>query len=247
MSKNLFYKRWRKMIALLLAVLMTALFPAACGEKQDAAGETDNRVLSGEAAASLERFLGRFVSGYPVSSDGKWEYDSSAPGKNGGNILACIVTPASCADWTLYSDVPEENRLIEKADDPEGWSKNTYAYYLYDAETVEWIAREIFNVGDSEIASLAEKGKSEGLFYKDGEKYYTVRDDVIDAYADVTIVSADFSGGRYHVTADVNTLMKTDDDGEFIHILGRCRAVLELKTISGREYWSLYEFYVAES
>ena len=57
---------------------------------------------------SLKDFLVRFVSRYPVSPDGSWEYNCLTAGE-GNNILACIATPASCADWGLYSDIPKED------------------------------------------------------------------------------------------------------------------------------------------
>ena len=235
-------KKIKKGAAILLAASVLLSLAVSCdtGSKTEVPDAT--KILSSQAEESLKAFLARFVKGYPVAADGKWEYDCTAPSENGINVLACIVTPASCVDWTLYSDISEEDCFIEKTDDPRGWANDTHAYYRYDAATVELIAREIFNLSKDDISKLTERGENEFVLYKDNGSYFTLCEDIYDSYYDVTLLSVGYDGERYYVEFDADKLQKTDNDNEFIHITGKCRAELAPKTVDGREYWSLYRF-----
>ena len=191
---------------------------------------------------SLKDFLVRFVSRYPVSPDGSWEYNCLTAGE-GNNILACIATPASCADWGLYSDIPQEDCFVEKSDDPRGWAKETHAYYVYDAKTVEFIAGEIFNVSADNINRLKKDGEKSGLFYVENGRYYTLFEGIPDSYSDINLISVTLEKNRYTVEFNVNGVVNKDENDELTLIRGKCGAELELKTIGDSEYWSLYRFY----
>ena len=234
----------KRAFALLLVSAML-LAPASCGARNGAEpdGAAGSNVLSENKAAeqSLTDFLKRFVRWYPVSRDGKWKYDCSDTASD-GNILACIATPASCADWTLYSDIPEEDCFVEKSDDPKGWAKETYAYYAYDADTVEYIAREIFNVSSSDMDELAVRGEREHSFYKENGMYYSLFEGTLDSFIDINLISVDLKGERYIADFYVNSVGKTGGEDDLTLITGRCSAELELKTLGGKEFWSLYKF-----
>lgn len=232
----------KKMAALGLAAALMLSAVVSCTPKNDASGKNNTSSLSEKDEQSLDAFLVRFIKGYPVSSDGKWEYDCSAPLKSDTNILACIVHPTACDDWTLYSDIPEEECFIEKSDDPRGWAKETYSYNMYDAETVEFIAREIFHLSENDMQVLTQLGESKHLFYKESGKYYTVSEGMNDAFADIRLISVEEEGGRYLVQFDANFLQKTDNSDEYISVSGKCRAEMGLKNVGGRQYWSLYHF-----
>ena len=230
--------------ALLLPAVSCGIINRSGAETADENKNTQSNVLSenSEAEQSLKDFLCRFVRWYPVSSDGKWEYDCSAAGNNGCNILARIASPASCADWTVYSDIPEEDCFVEKSDDPRGWSEETYAYYMYDAQTVEFIAGEIFNVSEGDISTLAQRGESDRLFYKENGKYYTLFEGTLDSYANIDLLSVRYEGSRYIAVFNAKSVGKKGDDDELTLITGKCRAELELKSIGEKDYWSLYHF-----
>ena len=236
------FHKCKRVAAILLAAVILVSSAASCQPEKQASGLNNAVVLSSESEQSLKDFLGRFVKWYPVSSDRKWEYNYSTAVKSEHNILACIVTPSSCADWTLYSDVTEEECFIEKADDPKGWAAENHAYYMYNAETVEFIARDIFNLSDDDIKLLAERGESDHSFYKENGSYYTVFDGTTDSYSDITLISVGFDGERYFAKFDADTMQKNHDNNEIIHISGNCKAELELKKVGNREYWSLYQF-----
>ena len=228
--------------AWMLAAAMLMISAASCHSGEKPASDEPAKVLDSREEASLKAFLVSFVKRYPVSSDGKWEYDCSAPLKSDTNILACIVHPTACDDWTLYSDIPEEECFIEKSDDPRGWAKETYSYNMYDAETVEFIAREIFHLSENDMQVLTQLGESKHLFYKESGKYYTVSEGMNDAFADIRLISVEEEGGRYLVQFDANFLQKTDNSDEYISVSGKCRAEMGLKNVGGRQYWSLYHF-----
>ena len=229
-------------VAMLLTVTVSCVSEKKTEEKTE---DNDNRIiaiLSENDEKSLKQFLVRFVKGYQVAQDGKWEYDCSDPLESGNNILSFIVNPPSCADWTLYSDVPEEECFIEKSDDPREWANETYCYYTYDAETVEFIAGEIFNLSKSSIELLTERGESLHLFYKEYDRYYTVLDNTEESFSDVKLKSVGFNGNRYFVEYEVNIFQKTDNADEILSVSGTFKAEMELKTIGDRKYWSLYSF-----
>ena len=234
-----------KRTAALFLVSAVILSGVSC-EALHGSGDADaarSNVLSGDETAerSLKEFLSRFVSWYPVSSGGEWKYDSSSP-KTDCNILACIASPASCADWTLYSSVPEEDCFVEKSDDPKGWAEETYAYYVYDAQTVEFIAREIFNVSERDIDVLARSGEIDNRFYKEGGMYYTLFEGTFDHFTDIDLISVEKDGNRYNAVFSVSNIGKKGDEDDLVMITGKCRAELALKNIGGREFWSLYRF-----
>ena len=80
------------------------------------------------------------------------------------------------------------------------------------------------------------------MFYRQEDSYYTVRDDTQESFSEVTLLSEAAVGNRYQVEFEADTLLRTDENGELLHISGRCRAELSLKSVDGREYWSLYSF-----
>ena len=228
--------------AWMLAAAMLMISAASCHSGEKPASDEPAKVLDSREEASLKAFLVSFVKRYPVSSDGKWEYDCSSAAGAEVNIMACLVTPASCADWTLYSGKTEEECFFEKSDDPKRWAEETYVYFRYDAGTVDFIAREIFNLTQETIESLTQRGEREGMFYRQEDSYYTVRDDTQESFSEVTLLSEAAVGNRYQVEFEADTLLRTDENDELLHISGRCRAELSLKSVDGREYWSLYSF-----
>lgn len=193
--------------------------------------------------SSLNAFLKQFTDWY-WDATGTWtdgfamEYDCEYAADGSSNILAGIVnrlTP-SCVDFSLYPGVmPEEHWEA----DPRGWSVNNW-YMLYDGPTVDWVAKNIFNITDEEISALLAQGEELRLFYREdtpdgGYRYYApIAGGIGDPNTEIRLTSAEFDGQRYYITYDVWFMPPVSERR------GSYYAELEYKTIDGAEYWSLY-------
>lgn len=191
---------------------------------------------------SLDAFLDRFVRWYTVPEGSDWRYDCRNAAEGPGNILARIATPASCADWTLYSDIPEEDCFIEKTDDPRKWAAETNAYYVYDAKVIDFIAGEIFHVSADDLKVLIRKGYEEKEFYRYKGKYYTLYEGVFDSTLNAEITSVKNEGEKYIIGFDVFQYTETSDEDAVISLVCKCTAKMERKEIEGDEFWTLYRF-----
>lgn len=236
----------RRAAALLLAAAMPLTAGVSCGntESSSSVGESGWRtVLEDEdTASSLESFLDCFAKWYASVPFGDWQYDCSEAADGSGSILACIVAPSPCVDWSVFSDVNRYDRFIEKADDPKRWASETISYYRYDTETVEFIASEIFNVSREDIDKLAEKGENSRMFYRQGDFYYSLIDENLDSLIDAKVYNVKPDGDRYSVKFIISGLTEPNDKGIIKVIYRDCTAEMELKTVNGSRFWSLYRF-----
>jgi hypothetical protein len=237
----------RALTALITAALLFSSL-VSCGGEEAAVSPSDaaaGRVSFFEDQAveeSLDAFLDTFTRWYAVRPGEKWSYDSESAADGRSNILACIATPASCAEWKVYSDFPEEDCFVEKTNDPKKWAKDTYAYYVYDADTIDFIAKEIFNISEEDLKTLIKSGSDEKAFYRHKGKYYTLYEGVFDSFVNAEITSVTRNGDRYIVGFDFYRLSETYDEDGIAELESKCIAEMELKTIDGKEYWSLYRF-----
>ena len=235
-------------LAVWIAAVTLICAPASCGGKNAEVSPTDVSSVNApffedEAVEkSLDAFLDRFARWYTVSPGEEWSYDCETAADGRSNILACLATPASCADWTVYSDFPEEDCFVEKPNDPKKWAKTTYAYYFYDAKTIDFIAREIFNVSDDDLKVLIKAGTDKKAFYLYKGKYYTLYEGVFDSFVNTEITSVDRKDDRYIVGFDVYRLSETYDEDGIAELESKCTAEMTRKNIEGKEYWSLYRF-----
>ena len=234
--------------ALLLAVFVMLCAMASCGKDGDDASQPDKNAGSDSffedesLQESLDDFLDRFVRWYSVPEGAEWSYDCGKAAEGPGNILACVATPASCADWTLYSDIPEEDCFIEKTNDPRKWAAETNAYYAYDAEVIDFIAGEIFNVSADDIKTMIRTGYESKAFYCYKGKYYTLYEGVFDSYVNAEITSVEKNGDRYIIGFDVFSYSESDDEDSNVTLEYKCTAEMGLKEFNEDEFWSLYRF-----
>lgn len=202
--------------------------------------------------ASLTAFLNQFNAWYRDAA-GTWEndlakeYDCEHAADGASNILASIVnqvTP-SCVDFSLYPGVMPEDHFGQI--DPRGWSTRNW-YVVYDGPTVDWVAKNIFNVTDREISALLTQGESQRWFYREatsdgGYQYYApIAGGVGDPMTEVRLRSVEFDGKKYYVSYDVYFVgwlyLSPPMDAE---LRGSYYAELEYKTVDGRAYWSMYK------
>ena len=140
-----------------------------------------------------------------------------------------------------------EDRFVENPYDPRGWAAQSNAYYVFDEKTVEFIAREIFNLSEGDIDRLAISGEIKRLFYRQNEKYYTISDDNLQSLVEISSVFIRPAGDRYTVTFIASGVSEQNDEGLVRVEYHNCTAEMALKTIHGREYWTLYRFDSKES
>lgn len=234
--------------AVLLAAAMLLSAAVSCrsggGRHAQEGGAAESMYVFEDQAdyESLDAFIQRFVKWYFVRSGEPWQYDSSTAADGKSNILACIATPASCVAWELYSDVPQEDCFVEKPNDPEKWAAETNAYYMYDKATVDFIAREIFNVSEEDIQTLAEQGEKNRVLYQRGDKYYTLHEGSCDSAVTARIQSVRQDGDRFTVRFNAAGARESVDHEGFSVLSCKCSAEMELKILEGKSYWSLYRF-----
>ena len=231
----------------LLAALMVSVTAVSCGKEPNTISHKVTKESyvfeNAETEKALEHFLDVFSKWYAASPHGDWKYNAASAADDRANIMACIVSSKSCVDWTLYSETSFEDRIVENANDPMGWASQSVSYYVFDAKTVELIAREIFNISDKDIEKLALNGEINRLFYKQNDKYYTLSDENFQSFVEVGSIQVEpDEGDRYTVRFIVRGASEQNDEGTVRVVYRECTAEMGLKTINGREYWSLYRF-----
>lgn len=190
---------------------------------------------------SLSDFLEQFVVYYrspPISYDGEYEkeYDSYHAADSASNIMASIVNNAPCVDFSVYPGIAPQR--IWNGQDPVGWSISG-GYALYDGPTVDWIARNIFNVSEVDLETLVQRGAEDRLFLKleqegGGYEYYVPLIGIGGLTWSLEIQKAQYDGQKYHVEYDLYCLApKKTYSGTYF-------TVVEYKEIGGQYYWSMY-------
>ncbi|MBR4194752.1 MAG: hypothetical protein IKQ54_10550 [Oscillospiraceae bacterium] len=197
---------------------------------------------------SLIRFLTQFVSWYR-SEDPYCAYDAESAGTDGTNLLNSIVNNGSCVRFSIYPGQGQTDYWGEN--DPRGWSAgqgNLGSYAAYDAESVDWIARNIFHLSPAALLAQIAQGEEAHLFYRqkaeDGrEYYYRPIGGVGDPFLKLVPSAASLEKGRYTVVYDL--YFDTDFSSRYPssnaeYEYSAC-AVLGWEEIDGSFYWTLYK------
>lgn len=184
--------------------------------------------------AALEAFLANFG----------WygDYDrETAAIRTGGNdwsepqnALEKMLTVASCYSYNDALYPGEESQDFWDEPDPLGkWASYTNSYMKVNAVKLEWVLRYIFNCSISDIRTMRKPiltGEDEYIYYQDGYYYFVIGG--IGGGYDASITSVEQRGARFYVEYNLDT-------GYFAGTTSKC-AVVSLKEIDGREYWTLY-------
>ena len=182
---------------------------------------------------SLGRFLKQFHFGYSDQ-----EFNSSHPVNDteSTSIIYRIMTNGSCCMTSLYPGKASISHWDDGTTDPKSkYTENGNCSYLEsNIDKAKWVAKNIFNISDNDIAESIKYGEDKGLFYiQDGTAYLLLGgvggpDTVID-YDSIV-----FDGSRYHITYTHYI------DGSFADTAGTYTAELAYKMVDGCCYWSLY-------
>ena len=148
-------------------------------------------------------------------------------------MLSCQYT---ICDFDLYSDYLSEPVGAEE-------------YYCYDGGGVDWVLTNIYNISSGNLddfkeqlsqteAETGENGEKKSLLYKDG-KYYAIAGGV-GGGTKVEIKQVETDGELYYVTYDIYWENFSMDGDEWDYSSSNY-AMMEYKTIDGKDYWSIYD------
>ena len=170
-------------------------------------------------------------------------------------------TEKAASDGQLLKEYTEWIDWTYEGKDPKGWRDDQHLDMTrFKAETVDWILTEIFNVPDDTIKAWQEKGEKDHKFYlADDGYYYSFCWIDVDEGGAVDLVSlktdgvnfcVEYNAGNYGEMSDAeyDTLVSRYDTDGFIDWpvdtsngdYAKCYAMLELKNIDGRQYWSMH-------
>ncbi len=177
-------------------------------------------------------------------------YDCESEEEMKTAICFMMEHPYSVCDFSLYKDFIDVPSFEDLEKDPEFFKADSEAndwsgYYIYDADGMDKLLENIFNVDDDMLAKIKNPDYFEELFmYEDGTKtpfvyyedgkYYAHNGGIGGPGWNVEIVSAERAGDVFHFVYDVT------DDYEGGQTYTRY-AVMEFKTIDGNGYWTVYK------
>lgn len=199
-------------------------------------GEVDPETLPTSLLSFLKWFT-YYYCGLEIDADGNHgsNYDSKKATDGTSNIMAALVNVAPCVEFSKYPGVDRQEYW--DGDDPVGWS-HTGAYALYDGPTVDWVAKNIFNITQEDIDVLVQQGEEQRLFCRldqNGSYVYYVPiggiGSMMPTVLDVT--KATYDGEKYHIEYDFYADYSWSDIYTY-------SVVVEHKEIDGGSYWSLY-------
>ena len=132
---------------------------------------------------------------------------------------------------------------MEKKNDPKKWAVETNAYYVYDAKTIDFIAREIFNAKVDDIKKQAAQCEEDKILYLHKQKYYVLHEDGEYDLYDAVITDVNQEGGGYTVKFDVFLVNDTESESESnSQLMYTCTAKMALKTVDDSQLWSVFSF-----
>ncbi len=171
----------------------------------------------------------------------KREYCAKTAADGTSNILARIVNEASCVVFENYPGIEPEYHW--SGYDPVGWS-GTGSCAIFDGPSTDWIATNIFNVSEEDLAALIEQGEAEKRFKRleeaDGSyTYYLPIGGIGGTSRRQEFLSGKSDGTNYRLVYDQYITMGSDDRSQW-QLEGTYYAEMEDKVVDGEHYWSMH-------
>ena len=116
---------------------------------------------------------------------------------------------------------------------------NSYEY-VYDADDIDWILKNIYNFSPSVIEKVKQEGFSDYVTYSDG-KYRGWPLGAWDIAYGAKNFEAAYNGRNYLVAYDCGSAGIGDLDLVLDTPVSKHYALMEYKTINGMGYWSIYK------
>lgn len=205
--------------------------------------ELDPEAMPDELISFLLQFVGWYSDG-----DGGIVYREGALSTDGIHLLNSIIHNGSCARFSLYPGEGQTDYWGEA--DPRGWNAESGgygSYAAYDAESVDWIAVNIFHLSPAELPLLISQAESAHLFYRQKAEngkdyYYRVIGGVGDPFLKVIPFRVTWEDGKYTVVYDV--YFDTEWESRYPSSSGEYEytacAVMGYEEIDGKQYWTLW-------
>lgn len=211
----------RKLLSLLMA------FCLCIGVLSLTAQASENAIPKGSSNyETLETFLEMFAW---WSEDYDAQVINHAAHPYRSNIMQAMLSEAPCYLDSTYPGPKREDVWDFGGADPLG--KFTLAYSKVSVTKVDWVLENIFNCSLSNIAAMKETLDPGKVYSHDG--FYYVEIAGIGGGFEVDIQDITLLEGRYYVTYNLHDVYS--NDGWIKHY-----AILELKNIDGKNYWSLH-------
>ena len=181
-------------------------------------------------------------------------YDCEDEAKLKDQITWVFGNPYTLVDFGLYSDHAFFPPYDQVKDNPSYYrpdqGENAWAgTYIYDADGVDWILKNIYHVDDSMLAAIKNPGyyetienPYEGGFYKqllyyDGKYEVHSQEGWGGPGVYIEVMSAEKAGDLYHVCYKEIPAYDNYTEDEIVYLY----AIMEYKVIDGKGYWSIYE------
>ena len=195
---------------------------------------------------SLLDFFAQFAGVYSSNTEDpslgiQKEYSAENAADGTSNIMAEIVAILPCVMFDRYPVTPPVDHWDDP--DPVGWS-TTGSFMTFDGPSVDWIATNIFNVSQEDLAVLVKQGEEEKRFKRlenaDGSyTYYIQSGGIGDTFRHQEFRSGKSDGTNYRLVYDQYHTMGTDDRSKW-ELEDTYYAEMEDKVIDGEHYWSMH-------
>lgn len=213
----------KKILSMLLAVcLCVGCLPLSAG----ASGN-----LSLEDQEALKKFLTQFA----ISGLNEFNYEKASdcietPYGRQNTILTSLVTNlvVSACDFSVYPGERPEEHWHEP--DPLGMFAIP-AYGKFPISTVDWVLSNIFNCSQKHIDNMKESFARINRHVYILGKYYYVSIAGVGTGTSIEITKMKSIGQKYQVIYNVRNYSSPPE---------KHYAIVELKNIDGKKYWSLY-------
>lgn len=184
--------------------------------------------------SGAESFLTQFYLYRDANQLFGGNYYSAAASGSGTNILAKLLSNASCVDFSLYPGDPPAAHWWDGSSDPQ--DRYNGSFIQFDAMQVSWVARNILHISEGDLNILATQGETTRQFYWLDGRYYAYAEGVGGFFQQAQVTHALTDGRRYYLTYDI--YQNTGSSGK--EYTGTRYAVMAREQIDGKSYWTLY-------
>ena len=149
------------------------------------------------------------------------------------NTLEKLLTMGTCRSYNDARYPGEAMQDFWWENDPLGrWVDSSNSYSKVNGDKLEWILHHIFNCSQVDIQTMKQPvlaGENASIYYLDGYYYFEIAG--LGSNFEATVKKVEQRGSQYYVEYDLYNYGQAEP---------RC-AVMALKEIDGREYWTIYE------
>lgn len=222
----------------------------------------DEVILYDKMESELYDFISNMVYYYDRTDDrnnqngygGDYNYETAT--ENG--ILMAIMWNCPCVNFGIYpGQTVREEPYKNDIPDPMGLAVDdgyVRMYYKYHADTINWIAKNIFNVSDESIKEQVEAATQNAksvtqdsiyahnkLFYESDGYYYAITSGMgWESTYDFSIDNVEREGDDYLIRYIQNEYNYRGMEGDVLVGSKQFEVKMQYKEIDGKKYWTLF-------